>query len=71
MNLYPQDGGGIGGDFEAVVSTMTDQPDDVTLSIGDDQLAALLEEADLTVGQIVAHQTAALHTIRMETVARL
>ena len=60
--------GGV-GDALSVIDTMTDQPKDLPFGIGHDELAALLMNGDVTVGQIVACQFCALHAQRLESVA--
>ena len=50
---------------------MADEPQDSVAGIAEDYLATLLDETEFAVGQVVAHQTAATHTERMETVALL
>jgi hypothetical protein len=49
------------GDTETVVCTEADKPENGACSIGDHQLAALLKNGILTVGQEVADKPMALH----------
>lgn len=55
--------------FIAVVHAEADEPDDVAQGIAEDELAALVDDGKVEVGEEITYQTGALHAEGTETVA--
>ena len=59
----------VGGDAATVVGAFAHKPHHTVAGIGNDQLAPLLNEIALAVGEVVAYELAAAHAKGREAVA--